>query len=470
MYGCNLFTQGASVIRMMWFFLGNGTFQRGMKKYLGENIYSNVAHDDLWIALTNQSLADGKTIDVKVIMDTWIKQMNYPVVNVSIESDGNILTKQSRFVINQGNRNHTETESELGYMWEIPFTYTTSVEKNFDKNDKDVEWIHLNESEKMIRSSIVTNDADFWIIGNIQQYGYYRVNYDQRNWKALTNQLNKNHTVIHLVNRAQMINDAWALVKAGMLGIRTALDLLSYLRQEEDYIPWYSAVKELEYVDDMLSYTALYGQYQSLITEEACKHGITACVVQAKSKFQRWIENPEINKLAPDIKETVLCTAIKESDYTVWNSVYNYYKTSPASEQSLLIRVLGCSKEPWIIRRYLGFSMDTNIIRKQDTHLVIRAVSANIYGRSIAWEFLQDNWLALLNYGIGPRRVGQLLVDTTRRFNTEHVNSLRAKYSNFERELSPYFNQAIETVGNNWNWISNNYNQIEDWLITHREI
>ncbi|KAJ8314845.1 hypothetical protein KUTeg_006995 [Tegillarca granosa] len=81
-------------------------------------------------------------------MDTWIKQMNYPVLNVTTGSDGKIHVTQSRFVINQGNRNYTEVyESEFGYMWEIPFTYTTSVEMNFEKNDQDVEWIHLNESE-----------------------------------------------------------------------------------------------------------------------------------------------------------------------------------------------------------------------------------------------------------------------------------------------------------------------------------
>ncbi|KAJ8315387.1 hypothetical protein KUTeg_007537 [Tegillarca granosa] len=204
----------------------------------------------------------------------------------------------------------------------------------------------------------------------------------------------------------------------------------------------------------------------SLITEEACKHGVPA--------------------ITPDIKETVLCTTIKESDYTVWNLVYDYFKTSPASEQRLLIRVLGCSKEPWILRRqeisflclkktykfklfqiYLSYSIDTNIIRMQDTYFVITAVSANIYGRNIAWDFVQDNWMDLLNYGIGIRRVGQLLLYTTWRFNTEHVldqiNSLRVKYPNFERELSSYFNQALETVGNNLNWISNNYNQIEEW-------
>ena len=38
-------------------------------------------------------------------------------------------------------------------------------------------------------------DTDGWFLLNVQQYGYYRVNYDRHNWNALVNQLSKSHTV-----------------------------------------------------------------------------------------------------------------------------------------------------------------------------------------------------------------------------------------------------------------------------------
>ena len=34
-----------------------------------------------------------------------------------------------------------------------------------------------------------------WIIGNIGQYGYYRVNYDRTNWNQLVQQLCDDHKV-----------------------------------------------------------------------------------------------------------------------------------------------------------------------------------------------------------------------------------------------------------------------------------
>lgn len=39
-----------------------------------------------------------------------------------------------------------------------------------------------------------SNQGD-WILGNVQQYGFYRVNYDTDNWRALMTQLKQQHTV-----------------------------------------------------------------------------------------------------------------------------------------------------------------------------------------------------------------------------------------------------------------------------------
>lgn len=39
------------------------------------------------------------------------------------------------------------------------------------------------------------NVSDNWILGNIQQYGIYRVNYDIDNWDNLIKQLKNNYSV-----------------------------------------------------------------------------------------------------------------------------------------------------------------------------------------------------------------------------------------------------------------------------------
>lgn len=54
-----------------------------------------------------------------------------------------------------------------------------------------------------------------WVIFNNNQTGYYRVNYDQQNWDLIGDQLLRDHSVIGPINKAQIINDAMTLARAG---------------------------------------------------------------------------------------------------------------------------------------------------------------------------------------------------------------------------------------------------------------
>ena len=42
------------------------------------------------------------------------------------------------------------------------------------------------------------------LIANVQQTGFYRVNYDQRNWQMLAELLLADHASVHRINRAQV--------------------------------------------------------------------------------------------------------------------------------------------------------------------------------------------------------------------------------------------------------------------------
>ena len=39
---------------------------------------------------------------------------------------------------------------------------------------------------------------------NVREVGYFKVNYDKKNWGMLIDQLQRDHTVIHTANRAQV--------------------------------------------------------------------------------------------------------------------------------------------------------------------------------------------------------------------------------------------------------------------------
>ena len=67
---------------------------------------------------------------------------------------------------------------------------------------------------------------------------YYRVNYDASNWAAIVAQLKSDHSVIDVKNRAQIIDDAFSLARAGQLGYDVAFITTSYLAQEKEFVPW----------------------------------------------------------------------------------------------------------------------------------------------------------------------------------------------------------------------------------------
>lgn len=45
----------------------------------------------------------------------------------------------------------------------------------------------------------ITWDGIGWMKGNVGQTGFYRVNYEQAQWSALTNQMDTDYTVSNLI-------------------------------------------------------------------------------------------------------------------------------------------------------------------------------------------------------------------------------------------------------------------------------
>lgn len=86
------------------------------------------------------------------------------------------------------------------------------------------------------------------IHGYFRSSGYYRVNYHLENWRLLILQLLQQHEKIHVLNRAQLIDDSTALAIDHYLPFHIPFELMTYLDAERDMIPWFSALNKLEYL------------------------------------------------------------------------------------------------------------------------------------------------------------------------------------------------------------------------------
>ncbi|KAK7497083.1 hypothetical protein BaRGS_00011613, partial [Batillaria attramentaria] len=191
-----IYYKGACIVRM---------------KYINDFAYKTATHIDLWNSLSTEAEADGLMVNVSDVMRGWTVQKNFPVVMVTRGRRGQITVSQSRYLLEQ----NMDSNSDEAYMWDIPFTFATTSTHNadVDPTPSDVIWLPRDKNEVTIieRSLPGPGETDQWVLANIGCYGYYRVNYDVSNWKALVRQLNVDHKKIHTSNRAQIIMDSWNL-------------------------------------------------------------------------------------------------------------------------------------------------------------------------------------------------------------------------------------------------------------------
>ena len=66
-------------------------------------------------------------------------------------------------------------------------------------------------------AEIKVRDPAQWYKANTDFYGYYRVNYDVENWRALCRQLDEDHTVSE--ERGVTVGVAWVWQEERLLGV-----------------------------------------------------------------------------------------------------------------------------------------------------------------------------------------------------------------------------------------------------------
>ncbi|KAK3769904.1 hypothetical protein RRG08_048116 [Elysia crispata] len=498
------YAKGASIIRMMRHFLGEETFKKGLTNYLRTLSYGAAVHDDLWHALTKQAQEDGKcNINVKDIMDTWTLQMNYPVVTVTrdFQNRNQIHAKQERYLVDPTAEDPGKYKSDYNYKWTIPLTLTSSSTKKYDLTDKDVYWMEKDKTTTTItlpENSLPGQDG--WILANVQQYGYYRVNYQLGNWDALVEQLKTNHSAIPPINRAQIIDDAWNLAKGGFLPISTALRTLEYIDSERDYIPWRAASTQISYVAKMLSLTPAYGPFRNFMKSKlevpftaigmnntgsshseitarrllvglSCAYSVDECNRQAQSQFKSWMDNPGENPIDVELKGTIYCRAINKGGWDEWTFALKMYnEINVASEKRLLLSALGCSTQSWILNHLLHLTLvKDSPIRKQDALSVIGGVSGGSIGRPLAWSFFRANYDRLLDdFGTAFFSWTNLIGRISARFNTEFDYQELEQFRNSKADNlgtgERAFKQALEKTRTNIRWMDDNYRPVVEWL------
>jgi aminopeptidase N len=147
--------------------------------------------------------------------------------------------------------------------WWIPYNFVIENTPDFTKTTPDG-WIPQGTASITIAPTATrtwTNDE--WILFNKQQTGYYRVNYDAKLWELLaTELLEGDFNKIHVLNRAQLIDDAYTFARVDQSKYSTAFMLMEYLSKEMDYVPWVAANRALTAIDRLMAGSDKYDHFK----------------------------------------------------------------------------------------------------------------------------------------------------------------------------------------------------------------
>lgn len=227
------FHKAGIVLRMMMLALGEETFYAGLKHYVQEMSYKSAVAEDLFEGLQKavtefDALPEG--LDIKTIMDSWTLQGGYPLITASRDSETKVTLTQSYSLLNN-------PDSSMSNFY-IPITHTESSRISFT-TPATLNWFRGDAEQH----ELAITAQSTWYILNKQQSSYYRVNYDENNWRQLATALQNadNFKNIHVLNRAQLLDDSMDLSLYYNLNVTIAFDIFKYLANETDYIPFAAA-------------------------------------------------------------------------------------------------------------------------------------------------------------------------------------------------------------------------------------
>uniref|UniRef100_A0A674J9P0 Aminopeptidase n=1 Tax=Terrapene triunguis TaxID=2587831 RepID=A0A674J9P0_9SAUR len=484
------YSKGASVLRMLSEFLTEDSFKKGLQSYLHAFSYGNTVYDDLWTHL--QKVVDEDKIQlpttIKGIMDRWTLQMGFPMVTVNTKN-GSI--SQRHFLLDT--ESTVERPSAFNYTWIVPVTW-------MKQQDGAEQMYWLTETSATNQLFVVTG-ASNWLLLNINVTGYFRVNYDQDNWNKLLTELGTSHEAIPVINRAQIIDDAFNLARAKHINITLALNTTTYLGKEREYLPWSAALDNLGYFRLMFDRSEVYGPMQVSprlpqvsprlpqarwiagsmagwyneinAISTACTQGVPECTQLAAAFFNQWKQNPSNNPIPPNLRSSIYCSAIETGSEADWDFVWQMFKNATVvAEADKLRSALACSKEPWILKRYLEYCLDPSKIRKQDATSTINSIASNVVGQSLAWDFIRGNWKTLFSqYGGGSFSFSGLIQVVTQRFASEFELQQLEQFKADNADVgfgsgTRALEQALEKTKANIKWVAENKETVLTWFET----
>lgn len=384
--------------------------------------------NDLFESLQSAAKEDAaipQTTTVGAIMSPWVYESGYPLVTVSwTPTSGEVVFRQQHF----------SDGTPDSRTWWVPISFRLSSQPVSDETETRV-WIPQGTLQVAVSLDI---PSDEYLLVNPHQTGYYRVNYDGELWGKLIDKLMADHDAIPAVSRSQLIDDSLKLAMGGQVEVEVTFELLKYLKNEEDYIPWYTALASdnLQFINkallvDEVAYGALkafvgslmehliitlgfeerssepheHQQFRAMAIEWGCRMGYDRCRTGA---HQLMMEDLEGSQLLPSyIKQSIYCGGLMDATQEEFVAVFNaYQRSTDLSERAMYISALGCSENKQFLIDFLVIVLGAGqeiSLRSGEALQIVRSV----YSRTNIGHEAFQAWLEQFNDLILSSSIGR---------------------------------------------------------------
>ncbi|XP_048007614.1 membrane alanyl aminopeptidase-like [Leguminivora glycinivorella] len=461
------YSKGATFLLMLKYLFTEDTFKKGLNYFLEDRSYEHAFPEHLYQAFARAVQEDNTSVsnvNVEGFMKYWVDEPGYPVLDVAVNTDTGVISlSQERFFISA-----TATQTEQ--VWPLPLTWTTGSNPNF--NNLRPSRIMTGKTDTVQK----TAGVEEWVIFNVQQKaGIYRVNYDTNNWQLLAAALKADINSIHYLNRAQIVDDVFSLMRSERMTYALGLQVLDFLKEETNYYVWYPAVTGFRWLRNRLlhlpSRQETYDQFMYIFLDSvvsdlgyevlpsefltttlnrffvlsfACSIGHEGCVKNAQEKWTAFKNSGA--SVNPNLRRHVFCEGLRAGNYEDWNFLYQRRINSNNQGDSVaMLRALGCTKDEGAVKEMLEKILTDDVKAQDRVNAFTFLYMGNRENANIALEFLKERIDDVRRAVMLPAWFNSILSNLAGYLNEEGLNEME-EWLHANQASIPEYSVGISSI------------------------
>jgi puromycin-sensitive aminopeptidase len=394
MFDILTYEKGAAVLRMLEQFLRPEVFRDGIRRYLKTHQFDNTETGELWDALEEASREP-----VRKMMDSWIFQPGFPIIEAAPTADGRGLKlSQRRFFY---------LKDDSDQLWHVPLMIRARTDQGLVTRK-----LLITERE----ATVELGGKVEWAFLNEGGHGFYRVRYAPELLKGLTQNLGE----LEAIERFGLVSDTWAATVAAMAPLSEFLKMARLFTDETDLNVWRALIGAFNYLDMIAADSdrpALAAAVRATVGRAVARlgwearageselerqlRGILVTVMgtigddqevqqHAAELYARFDDNPAAADR--DIAPALVSILAHTGDAKRYEEFKDKFKNprTPQEEQRYLYALAGF-RDGALLRATMGMALDGQV-RTQNAPYVMHSLLLNTAARYEAWEFIRRNW------------------------------------------------------------------------------